>query len=137
MAGKEPIKSWITALSDRRASVVVDVIELQPSAELPWSKATRPLIHRADGRTANGQRDWQLVRYGVARRRDNQRAFARARVSGTGVDRVGLNVRIGDVARGEREDMCRQGSPVLNVNQHAAGGGDQVCVGVSDEHARI
>jgi len=37
MAGKEPIKSWIAALSDRRASVVVDVIELQPSAELPWS----------------------------------------------------------------------------------------------------
>lgn len=95
------------------------------------------LVHRADGRTANGQGDGQRVRHGILGGGDNQRAFAWARVPGSGVDRVRLYVCAGDVAWGEVEYMCRKGRPLIDVNKHTAGGSHQVCVGVSDEHAWI
>jgi hypothetical protein len=77
------------------------------------------------------------VRHGVVRGGDNQRAFAWARVPGRGVGRVRLYVCVGDVARGKVEYMCRQGGSLIDMNQHTAGGSDQVCVVVSDEHARV
>ena len=55
------------------------------------------------------------MRHGVVRGGDNQRAFARGKV----------------------EYMCPQGGSLIDMNQHTAGGSDQVCVGVSDEHARV
>ena len=69
------------------------------------------------------------MRYGVVGGGDNQRAFAWARVPGRGVARVRLYVCVGDVARGEVEYMCRQGGPLIDMNQHTAGGSDQVASG--------
>ena len=39
---------------------------------------------------------------------------------------------------GARWSTCAaRAGPLIDMNQHTAGGSDQVCVGVSDEHARV
>lgn len=77
------------------------------------------------------------MRLDVVGRGDDHRAPACAVVTRRGVDRVGLDVCVGNVVRVERESVRGRGGPPWDVDQYSADGGHQVGSGISEERARV